>query len=326
MLRRDGLRAPEAEEWPALRAAVNRVFRPNGGDLFAESPLLFDAGNRTNLRVLVRGGEIVSHAGLFLCEARTGGPPLRVACLGAVLTVPEHRGSGLAAAVVAERVDFARHNADLLVVSGEGGLYRRFGLTPVPAMRRYAIAPPERGAAGRADLRLRPYRASDLQGVISVHAAEPIRFERTAAEWQRLLAARHLMGAPAEVVVVLRDDSVVAYAAIQIRSQAPRQARDAATAEPVASAAPRTGALAGDTRRVLELAGDRDALLACLAQAADELLVPAYDIRTATSAERLGWIGVDHQLPISAAFSASGREGPPVAGGRIVPWYGLNYA
>lgn len=307
MLRRDGLRAPEAEEWPALRAAANRVFRPDGGDLFADSPLLFDPGNRTNLRVLVRGGEIVSHAGLFLCGARAGDTTLRVACLGAVFTVPEHRGRGLATAVVAEQVDFAHRQADLLLVSGDGPLYRQFGLDRTPAMRRYPIAGNAIDAAG---VRLRLYQAGDLPAVTALYAGEPIGFVRSPAAWQRLLAAGRLMDAPAEVVIVLRDERVVAYAVIQKRHRK--------------SGAESPGAVGPRTRRALELAGDRDALLACLGQAADELLVPAYDTLSTTTAEQLGWIGTLHQLPISAAFSAPPSSLEPAAE-RIIPWYGLNY-
>ena len=41
------------DEWPALRTAVNAIFRPDGGDLTRDYPLLFDPGNRENLRVIV---------------------------------------------------------------------------------------------------------------------------------------------------------------------------------------------------------------------------------------------------------------------------------
>ena len=42
---RNHVRALAQGEWPALRAAVNQVFRPAGGDLTKDSPLLFAAAN-----------------------------------------------------------------------------------------------------------------------------------------------------------------------------------------------------------------------------------------------------------------------------------------
>ena len=87
--------APRAllqHEWPAFRAAVNRVFRPEGGDLTHELPLLFGGGSAPaaaappgapasapggrpasleNLRVVFDdAGTILAHAGYVRREAQ----------------------------------------------------------------------------------------------------------------------------------------------------------------------------------------------------------------------------------------------------------------
>src|SRR5262245_42023054 len=84
------------EELPALARLTNRVFRPSGGDMAAEYPLVFQEENREQLRVIDRDGELVSHVGICLREALILGIPLRVASIGAVCTDPTCRGAGLA--------------------------------------------------------------------------------------------------------------------------------------------------------------------------------------------------------------------------------------
>ncbi len=70
-------------------------------------------------------------------------------------------------------------------------------------------------------------------------------------------------------------------------------------------------------RRILELAGDREAVLAVAPTLAEELLVPAYDSATIGLATARGWFRSTRQFPVTAE--------PLTAVARLVPWYGLNY-
>ncbi len=72
-------------------------------------------------------------------------------------------------------------------------------------------------------------------------------------------------------------------------------------------------------RRVLELAGDRDALLAAAPRVADEVVVPAHDTETARDLQALAWENCAFRLPAGHQWLQSPPRPLPI------PWYGLNY-
>jgi hypothetical protein len=72
-------------------------------------------------------------------------------------------------------------------------------------------------------------------------------------------------------------------------------------------------------RRILELAGDRRALLAAAPLVGDEIVVPWYETELAPSARAAGWESRDFPLMMGSQW----LEAPPRP--RPIPWYGLNY-
>jgi len=289
----EGPRALAIDEWAELRRAANQAFRPQGGDLLAECPLLFAPENRDNLRVLVDNGQIVAHAGFVVREASVLGRSIRVACMGAVFTTERWRRKGLATRVFADAIGRARAGADLVMVSGDGALYRRAGLDPVPPLTLFRLRP---GAAG-ADLTVGDFTGDDLETLRMLHDQEPVRFCRSPKDWAQLMAAGRLVDAPAVVSVIRRAGRPVAYAATQragLRS----------------NGSPRP-------RRILEFAGDRAALVAVAPRIADELLVPAYEGATLALAGNQGWIASARQFLVTADVLT--------ADVRAIPWYGFDY-
>lgn len=298
-----GPRAPTEEEWPALRVAINQVFRPDGGDLTRECPLLFGADNWANLRVVVdpsaeenagdAAARIVGHAGLVMTEALVMRRRIRVALLGAVLTAPRHRGKGVASRVVGELVDRVRPDVDLVLASGDRGLYRRLYLEPMPPLARFSLP----RAMPPATVKTHAVTADDLPALAALYDSEPVHFVRSPADWRRLWEAGRLVDAPAVFSLVSRGDRAVGYVVAQ-----------AGTRRPDGSTRP---------RRILEIAGDREAILAAAPALADELLVPSYDASTVSLAERRGWIRSMRQFPITALALTTEVV--------VIPWYGLNY-
>ena len=293
------------DEWPALRAAINQVFRPQGGDLTAECPLLFDPGNRARLRVIggtsssadARAGlsRVLAHVGTVAREAVVLKRRIRVVCIGAVFTVPDARGLGLAARLLADVLAHARPEADLVMASGDGGLYRRQGLAPIPPLARFHV--PESSGRLPADVEIREATPGDLEPMASLYEAEDVHFVRSLADWSRLWGAGRLVDAPATFSVIAHSGRVVAYVAAQ------RAGR-----RPDGSARP---------RRILEIAGDRGTILDAASRLGEELLVPAYDTSTTSMCERTGWNRTARQFLITAEALT-----PRVL---VMPWYGLNY-
>jgi predicted N-acetyltransferase YhbS len=293
----DGPRACRTHELAALARAVNAVFRPSGGDLVRELPLLLCPANVDNLRVVVAAdGAIAAHAGLCVRQARLAGVTVRVGTLGAVFTRPEDRGHGLASAVVADALAVARgQGVDLALVSGDRNLYLRLGFAPVPPARCWR-APPAAAAPLSPDLTLAAADAAvadDVAALAALHDAEAVRFVRPRADWDALLAAGVVMDGPASLWLVRRRARPIAYLAVRHRA----------------------------SRRVLEHAGDRGAVLAAVPHVADEIAAPWYDDDLAARAARLGWTERALALPAASLWldAASAARGLPL------PWYGLNY-
>lgn len=301
-------RALAEGEWPALRTAVNQVFRPEGGsDLTQDLPLLFDPANRENLRVIVDTGDemrgeqaeaaparVVAHAGFVTRDALVMRRPVRISCVGAVFTVPDRRGQGLATRVVVDALRRARVGADLVMVSGDRDLYRRQGLEPAPPLARFRVPGAKAPPAG---LEIRAATAGDLDAMAALHEAEDVHFVRSPAVWRALWSAGRLVDAPADFWLVFRAGRLVAYAVAQ---------RDGKRAN-------------GTVRppRILEIAGDRTAVVAAAPSLAEELLVPGYDSATIAACERKGWVRTARQFLVTAEAMT-----PQIV---VIPWYGLDY-
>jgi predicted N-acetyltransferase YhbS len=306
-------RALSEDEWPALRTAVNTVFRPEGGDLTHDypllfDPLLFDPGNRENLRVIVdtspqtgpaadgRMGQprVIAHAGFVTRKALVMRRPVQIACVGAVFTAPEHRRQGLGTRVLVDALRRARVGADLVMASGDRDLYRRQGLEPVPPLARFRVTAPKTTPT---DLTVRDATADDLDAMAALHDAEEVHFVRSAAVWRAVWSAGLLVDAQATFSVMSRAGRIVAYAVAQ---RAGRRADGSVR-----------------PRRILELAGDRTALTDAAPTLADELLVPGYDSATIAACEHKGWVRTARQFLITAeALTAQIL---------VIPWYGLDY-
>jgi GNAT superfamily N-acetyltransferase len=242
------------EELYDLVDLANRVFRAQRpGDMGAEYPLVFELPNVEHLLVARHEGRIVSHVGICLRDAAILGAPLTVASIGAVATDPDHRGAGLATALMEDaRRHAVERGASLMLISGGRGLYHRLGYVEVGSFLKYTLPAgppaPEFGVA--------PFHPDDLGAVVSLYQAEPVRFIRPVEDWHKLVAASMLMNQPADLLVIRHRNAIVAYAGAQ---------------RPVAGNA---------AARVREFAGSRSAIAAALPGIAAQYGVETADVIT----------------------------------------------
>ncbi len=252
-------------------------------------PLLFSVTESANLRVISDAGAIVAHAGLCVRPASLRGVTVQVGALGAVFTRADHRGRGLGAAVVADALAQARAaGVALALVSGDGPLYQRLGFAPVPPATAWSPPAPSApsdvgvdvgvgvGVSSGVKIGVRPAGAQDAPLLARLYDAEPVRFVRSATDWHALLRASVIFAWPADLWIVESGGRPAGYLAVTRRA----------------------------TRRVLELAGDRPALLAAAPLVADQVVVPWHDDETVGGARAAGW----HDRPVRA------RDGEPMAG------------
>ena len=290
-------------EFPELIAAVNQVFRPGGGDMARDYPLLFGEHNLENLMLVRDANGVVAHAGLCLRQVSLHGVTVTAGALGAVFTRKDVRGRGLGAAAVGAALERARAaGAALALVSGDGPLYRRLGFTPAPAATAWTHpAPPAAQSTedAAAAATIAPGEAVDLRLAVEadipllarIHDAEPVRFVRDAADWRALLRAAVVFAWPGQIWIVTAAGAPAGYLAVA------RSTR----------------------RRVLELAGDRDTLLAAAPRVADQVVVPAHDTETARDLAAVAWENRTFTLPAGHQWLQPPPHPLPI------PWYGLNY-
>ena len=185
-------------EVPAVVDLANAIFGRGKFDMGAGFPTLFSGANAEWLRTFWDGGVAVSHVGVWRGEVWTRSRRLTVAHLGAVCTRSEHRGRGLAWALLVDAVArLQQQGVALLLISGDRGLYRRLGARTFGRLLRYRV--------GRQVLHSLPLPAvpvtdgADLGLLERLYGAEPLRYVRSEAEWRLLMPAKGYTGGRAPI-------------------------------------------------------------------------------------------------------------------------------
>ena len=206
-------RACAPGELPAVIELCTRVFRPDGGHMGREYPLLFNEANLHRLRVVWEDGKPVSHAGYVVRDAWILGANIRVAEVGAVCTDSSARKKGLATAIMRDLEACATaEGCHLMLVSGGRGLYRRMGCHPAGRYRSFK-APA--GTIRPARFQVRQATIRDARSLVDLYQAEPVRFERSVDDWVQILKCGMLMNGPCETRLALTDGKPVAYFGIR---------------------------------------------------------------------------------------------------------------
>lgn len=225
-------------EWQEALDLANSVFQPL--DLEHVLPLFFAPENLHNLAVATVEGHIVSLVGAIRFTVRAGPFVYDVAHVGSVCTHERWRGRGLASRLLAFHLDVLRsRGVDLVVISGQRGLYVHAGATPAGLMRWYTIAPQRND-----ELAMTPLTPANAPIAAAMWALEPVTIVRTPDAWRRGLGAwpdragwtrqAMLVGDPPQAYVVLdhapnREGSAVRELA-GVRPQAVKAAQHLAAA------------------------------------------------------------------------------------------------
>lgn len=237
----EGPRALRPDEFPALRALTDVVFRPRMPEQY---PQLFNPENRENLRVCSEDDRCVSHVGMTQRGATLLGCAIQVCCIGAVATHPEYRGQGLASACFDDAVARAyRNGVDIMLVSGDRDLYRRRGCLRVgrdSAFTWTVNGPPENGLPGGGEeVTVMPMTEDELPLAQACYRREPVRFLRPPDDYRDALQSGYVMNRPSDFLVVRAGGDFRGYLVVQHPG-------------------------ADGKARIAEYAGDRHSLLAAL--------------------------------------------------------------
>gem|GEM_PF-603610 len=193
----EGPRGSAPNELPEVLECVNRVFRLSRDmepTMAQEFPLLFAESNAENLRVIRKGGRVVSHVGIFEMDASMLGYRLRVGMIGAVSTLEEERGKGLASLLLADAMEkMKRDGVELVMVSGERSLYDKAGCAIAGGSYQGSF---ERDDALRSAQRLAQNGGPSLlvteggepSSYVQIYEREPVRYVRPLDNWKKLLS------------------------------------------------------------------------------------------------------------------------------------------
>ncbi|MGH2371787.1 MAG: GNAT family N-acetyltransferase, partial [Chloroflexota bacterium] len=250
----DGPRALRADEWDQLNEVVSTVFRP---EMFHDYPQLFSEGNRQNLRVVADDGKVVCHVGMTQRPASLAGCRIDVACIGAVSALDAYRGRGFASQAFQDACDTAAAGGvDVMLISGGRGLYTRVGCRQVGQDWDFAVAlenaRPLAALGGASDVALAPAGPDQIDGLRALYQREPIRFIRPVEDWQMAFDCGIVMNTAADFWGVSRHDQVVGYLVVHQPGKVRRRNPD----DPA-------------TVRVVEYAGDRNAIAAAIPRLLD---------------------------------------------------------
>ncbi|MBV9468634.1 MAG: GNAT family N-acetyltransferase [Abitibacteriaceae bacterium] len=237
----EGPRALRKNELDAVRALTGTVFRPT---LVDEFPQLFNEDNLENLRVCVDDGKCVSHVGMTERDATLFGCAIKVCCIGAVSTLKEYRGQGLASACFDDAVRKAfGDGVDVMIVSGDRPLYLARGCLRVGRDTKFVLTPELlKGVAQREnmDVSTELMGAEDLAAIMNCYQREPVRFIRPLDDYCYALQADRVMGAPCDFIMVQERGEFRGYVILRRPHEGKSQ--------------------------LVEFAGDRHAILAALPQ------------------------------------------------------------
>jgi GNAT superfamily N-acetyltransferase len=126
----EGPRALRLEEHPSAIKLLNSTLRPDGPPMILnEYPLVLGKGNSENMRVVVRGKEVISHAAIWFSKLRARGAIFDVGGIGSVATHSAYQGQGLASAVMRDCIEIMRMSRCHLSVlwTQEHDFYRKLG-------------------------------------------------------------------------------------------------------------------------------------------------------------------------------------------------------
>lgn len=152
----------------------------------------------------VAGDRLLSHCAYRLAELHHDGDCHRVALLGSVATDPDHRGHGLATAVLDHALATAAAEADHVLLWAERpDLYARAGFRPSPPDTALVLA--RRPNPDRTGIRFATI--ADHPALHTLHERKPRRIARSGGVMSGLLTTPGLT-----TVVRERDGAVVAYA------------------------------------------------------------------------------------------------------------------
>lgn len=216
----EGPRGTRKEEFDQVLKLVNYVFRESNNqppDMEKRYPFLFNEDNLENLRIILEDNRPVAHIGISEAEITVYGCRTKIGSIGSVCTYPQYRGRGFATLLLENTIKkLDDDGADVMLVSGEGSLYKRAGCTEAGRVHKFKISGDDLKRFNPQAMEVFPYKEKNLENIVRVYQKEKVRFFRPLEDFKRILTAGLAMDREAEILTIHKAHEFLGYLAVQI--------------------------------------------------------------------------------------------------------------
>jgi len=216
----EGPRGTRKEEFDQVLKLVNYVFRESDSqppDMEKRYPFLFNEDNLENLRIILKDNRPISHIGIFEAEITVYGCRTKIGSIGSVCTYPQYRGRGFATLLLENTIKkLDDDGADVMLVSGERGLYKRTGCTEAGRVHKFRISGDDLKRFNPQAMEVFPYKEKNLENIVRIYQKERVRFFRSLEDFKRILTTGLAMDRKAEILTIHKAHEFLGYLAVQI--------------------------------------------------------------------------------------------------------------
>lgn len=189
----DRVQTATKQNLPEVIKLINMVFisdRPELSRMEEKFPIFLSDANLDHIFIVADQEKPVSHAGYYPSKVLVQGIPIHIGSVGSVCTDAAYRGQGIASRILDALEDQARSEGiQVLFISGERGLYLRRKCKQVGGFKEFTLNRSQAAETLPSNVELREYDSSCIPGMAAVYNQEPVRFYRTALEFNLLLIA-----------------------------------------------------------------------------------------------------------------------------------------
>lgn len=204
-----GPRALKPEEHLSALGLINSALRPNSPhEIEKEYPLVLGKKNIDNMRVIVSGGQVISHAAVYISTLRSGDLAFKVGGVSSVATDAAHRGRGLGSEVVRDCIRVMEKASCHLSIlwTQRQDFYRNLGYETAGSSYIFKASAPYFFHIP-SPCRVIPYSPRYLPAITKIHRRDPLRTARSAKEYDTYLDLPRT-----NTLIAKRDKDVTAYA------------------------------------------------------------------------------------------------------------------
>jgi predicted acetyltransferase len=213
------------------------TFKPNMKEQFR---LLFSKQNIKHMMIAKDQDQVVSEVNYYPSTIIIPHAKIKVASIGSVCTNQRYRGQGIASRllVMAEE-QMVKEQVSLAIISGDLGIYERFGARDVGHMHHYKISLDL--SQLHSEYQLKVYEPADLELMFKLYSKENIRYHRSRYEFEELFLGQTYPDSYCKypVYLILDHNLPVAYVILSVYVE-------------------------DDLMKIKEFAGDRKALVQVL--------------------------------------------------------------